>query len=685
MATYSPHDIQDIHLGHRVTSYGSALLQVPIDRLSTRETTPETLSLLDSRSLEGRGNSSMRTASIQGLQRTYGNRAVQRSLARPALPGGARPVQRSGVPETPWWEPVSFGGGGAGPANIPQPSAPASSAGAQGGWAGDIAGNTWGGVDGSSAAMLANMEGYGGPAQSAQAGAVGGGYGDILGAALGGAAGGWLPQLPTWEGAAASPTGGSSPIPGIPIPNIPIPSPSLPEFVTDYNPPDIAGPFMASPESAEYIGQTASSITEALDPVSTAASVLDYTSYIGNPTKQAAAAVNALFGAEQTVGADGKASKGPSLFDRGVDWMIGGIGQEAQSLAGQVADVPVLGSMAQGAASAVDFQTQFTSGALKATGNMVGSLSQMVKNPEDAAKAAWKMGENFGLPGFMNPLRQVRAAYDVATGEREVGDALNNWLNPIESIRQSSELGETMATSLAAPYQEAWDKERYGEMVGRGVVDIGSLLLGVGETSAAGKAARVGEAGEVARGADVAEASRAAEVGTGAKAPPQKVMQMDVVPENIQPGMAPPPGWRSGPYGELNTPGPVNPYAPTMPGTAPVSPTAPTLPGTTPISPTAPTLPGTSPISPTAPTLPEIASPYAPTLPGTTPISPSAPTLPGLSPVSPVAPTLPSFGPPVSPFAPTIPMPAMPTPFFPPALPDLSGLSGIWEGLKYLL
>jgi WXG100 family type VII secretion target len=64
------------------------------------------------------------------------------------------------------------------------------------------------------------------------------------------------------------------------------------------------------------------------------------------------------------------------------------------------------------------------------------------------------------------------------------------------------------------PYVEAWESGHPGQAIGRGIMAVGSMFLGVGEAEAAGKAGELaevaGKAGELADAAEAARAARAA-------------------------------------------------------------------------------------------------------------------------------------------------------------------------------
>lgn len=94
---------------------------------------------------------------------------------------------------------------------------------------------------------------------------------------------------------------------------------------------------------------------------------------------------------------------------------------------------------------------------------------QAVGVAKGAGKAVWEMGEGL-WHAVTSPIETVKG----------IGTAI---AHPVDALNAAT-----------AGYQEAWAAGNYGEAVGRGIVDIGSMFIGAGEAKAATKVAEAGEA-----------------------------------------------------------------------------------------------------------------------------------------------------------------------------------------------
>ena len=393
------------------------------------------------------------------------------------------------------------------------------------------------------------------------------------------------------------------------------------------------------------------------------------------PLGYAATETNQFFTGKTEIGPDGKPRRGPSTFDRGVDAVTGFVAEGARSVADEVEGVPVIGEMADAGASAAEFGTRVHAGIWKGAGVLMGGVSGMAADPTSAPKRAWQLGENMPLPPSVNPFRLAHAGYDVISGEKSLGEAYDQHLDPVNAAKQKFAHNTGIVEGYLDPYKQAYERGDYGEMVGRAGFDLAMLALG-------GGSARGGQAGRGTRGT-----SGTSMVDDGVRVvdkvddvarprPPQKVMEMDPVPPDFYPGMPQPPGWQSGPYG-FRGPSPVNPHGKTLPGATydpfpnPVQVPA----GKGPVNPYGPTIDvGTGPVNPHGKTWLDVskggvdphgktvrvpADPYSPTRPGygARGGTPDAPTRLDVPEVSPYAPTAPM---PANPYAPTAPMPVNP-------------------------
>src|SRR6185436_4488655 len=110
-----------------------------------------------------------------------------------------------------------------------------------------------------------------------------------------------------------------------------------------------------------------------------------------------------------------------------------------------------------------------------------------------------------------------------AQGERSWGSVADRSVNPMNMERQQEDgrYWQGVGRQVSRPYREAVDQGRYGEAVGRGAVEVGSIFMGGGEANAvreAGAAGEVADAGLIASeagrtGEVAADAGRVAEAG----------------------------------------------------------------------------------------------------------------------------------------------------------------------------
>lgn len=185
------------------------------------------------------------------------------------------------------------------------------------------------------------------------------------------------------------------------------------------------------------------------------------------------------------------------------DW----VDQGSHALAGHVADVPGLGFIARGLADQATQTAQFAGGMVGGATTMVGGIFNAALHPIDTMAGVEAMVEHTPMPlGKM--ARGAHDLIDVARGRQTVTGMINRAVNPLATMQEDEEFWGRMGSAVIDPYRQSIKEGRYGEAVGRGVFDIGSMLLGVGEV---GEAARgVGVAGDVARAGEVADAGRVA-------------------------------------------------------------------------------------------------------------------------------------------------------------------------------
>jgi hypothetical protein len=229
-----------------------------------------------------------------------------------------------------------------------------------------------------------------------------------------------------------------------------------------------------------------------------------------------------------------------SWWDRGINWAEGKIASGAHALADKAEGIPVLEQVANAGASVAEQYSQYTGGLLKGAGTLVGGVANMVAHPVDTAMGLEAMAEHIPttILGVPNPLKAAHGLYDVAFNGKDMGDVANHVLNPLQSFKDDAAFYGNMAKGIAKPYQQEIEQGKYAEALGRGMFDIGSIVLTAGSgagvegaatagrgAAIAGKGAKVAggtaiasDAAKVAEGVSVAsEVTKAAEVSDAAK------------------------------------------------------------------------------------------------------------------------------------------------------------------------
>ncbi len=130
-------------------------------------------------------------------------------------------------------------------------------------------------------------------------------------------------------------------------------------------------------------------------------------------------------------------------------------------------------------------------GVLNQVGGFFGGAADQVGHMASGIGTLLHGGWNLTAGWVVNP----EAAKATLNHAEAIADAI--WQDPKAVVR-----------AVAAPYVDDWRAGHYGSAIGRGVVDVVPLLLGVGEAGAAGE---VGEAtGDVGRLASSLEAAEMA-------------------------------------------------------------------------------------------------------------------------------------------------------------------------------
>ncbi len=156
------------------------------------------------------------------------------------------------------------------------------------------------------------------------------------------------------------------------------------------------------------------------------------------------------------------------------------------------------------------FQVQVAGGALKAVGDMVGGIVNAVAHPIQTLKGLWGLAAHIPF----SPPNLIHVGIQAVQGK-----------SFSEILDEEKRYAVGVWNGLTAGYQTAIREGKWGEIPGRLLVDVGSLLIGAGEANAAakgvssaGKAASVvDDMAKVAAVADdVAKASRLQKAVTAA-------------------------------------------------------------------------------------------------------------------------------------------------------------------------
>ncbi len=246
-------------------------------------------------------------------------------------------------------------------------------------------------------------------------------------------------------------------------------------------------------------------------------------------------------------------------IDNTVDWLEGQAHKGGQMGVEATKDIPVINQLAKANAAVGDFGTEVAGGFIKGAGNFFGSVGQMAANPLGTAKGLWAMSTH--IPGLGLPSKILDKGIDVATGDKKLGDAFDETLGG-KSAQDDLNFWKGVGGHFIKPYGEAIDKGKYGEVAGRAIFDIGSLVAGAGE-------AKAGTVTKAAEAADTANAaSKVVEGVEGVNAVPKSVPPPSGVPtvRNPTPFVEPPPG--SVPPSKLvpstSPPGEIPPPAPSQ-------------------------------------------------------------------------------------------------------------------------
>lgn len=198
-------------------------------------------------------------------------------------------------------------------------------------------------------------------------------------------------------------------------------------------------------------------------------------------------------------------------FEAGVNWFETAVARDAGAVADSVKGVPLLGEIAQAQAWVSTQSAQLLGGLVKGAGSFVGGIAQMIAHPVDTVKGLYSLAEHIPLIP-LNPFRAAHAAYDIAFEGADAAKTLNEHLNPVEVFKSDAEFGKALVKGLVEPYNASIDEGKYAEALGRGIFDIGSLVLtsgagGSAKGAAVGAEAAVGAVSKLERGGAIAKAA----------------------------------------------------------------------------------------------------------------------------------------------------------------------------------
>ena len=187
--------------------------------------------------------------------------------------------------------------------------------------------------------------------------------------------------------------------------------------------------------------------------------------------------------------------------------------RESHAQAALSKDVPVLGALAEASADIDTFGAQVKGGVISGATTMGAGLLNSILHPIDTVMGVESMIEHTSsAPGQM--LRLAHGAVDAARGEGTWSDAFDRASNPVREQKENDAYWKQVGNGLLAPYKESYEQGRYGEILGRGAFDIGSLFLGTGEAKGAAVA---GDVADVARAAEIGDVARTGEVASDVK------------------------------------------------------------------------------------------------------------------------------------------------------------------------
>jgi hypothetical protein len=166
----------------------------------------------------------------------------------------------------------------------------------------------------------------------------------------------------------------------------------------------------------------------------------------------------------------GYVQKGVGAVDKGVDWLEDEAKSGTSWLADKAEGIPVLEQVAGAGKSIVDTGVDVTGGVLKGATGLAGGVANAVVDPVDTAKALYTMSEH--IPGIGLPAKMLSGAYDLATGDKSLGDVADETLNPMSDLKYWGNVGKGIVSPMVASVKAG----KPGEAVGEAGVQIAAML-----------------------------------------------------------------------------------------------------------------------------------------------------------------------------------------------------------------
>ena len=202
--------------------------------------------------------------------------------------------------------------------------------------------------------------------------------------------------------------------------------------------------------------------------------------------------------------AGGYVKKAEAGLDGFVDKYENAAASSASWIANKAQGIPVVEQLAQAGAWGAKQYTQIQGGIVKGAGSLLGGVANMAVHPLDTLKSVGALAEHMPMVGTPNPLKLAHGLYDVGFNGKNMQETMNHTLNPVQSAKDDGQFWKGVGRAFIEPHVQSVKQGKYSETLGRGLFDIGSLIIGAGEVGGAAKAgksaslaSKAGKAGSV--------------------------------------------------------------------------------------------------------------------------------------------------------------------------------------------